>query len=203
MGIRFRWTMWAGVAVAAAAVSSAGVLAATPSSSNVSGFEIAATSTDGQFVGSIGQGTELAGGYFYANVIHQALKEQSKGSVTAICGTGEVPSSGGSSIASPCNSGNPISSVTVYLPSGNAVKGKFEYADSGGGNSNQGIVFEGNSGGTSSCPARQYFSVVDLVNFNQLHDSYEFSVTLTHYSYDLFGDCITYFATISGTMTLQ
>ena len=198
MGIRLRWTIWTGVAVAAAVVSSAGVLAAGTSSSNVSGFEIAATSTDGQFVGSIGTGTALAGGYFYANVFHQALTE----AVTAICGTGETSAT--PSPPFPCDSMDaPISTVTVDLPGGNAVTGDFEYADSGGLHSNQGIVFEGNSGGTSSCPARQYFSVADVVNFNQLHDSYEFSVTLTHYSYDFFGDCITYFATISGTMTLQ
>ena len=198
MGIRLRWAIWTGVAVAAAVVSSAGVLAAGTSSSNVSGFEIAATSTDGQFVGSIGTGTELAGGYFYANVIHQALTE----TVTAICGTGES-----SSLYAPCKDTNsPISTVTVYLPNGKSITGTFAYADVGSG-SYQGIVFKGNSGGTGTCPATQTFSVADVVTFGNQHGtqygSYEFSVILTHYSYDFFGDCITYFATISGTMTLQ
>jgi hypothetical protein len=202
MDARLRWTIWASVAAAAVLASSAGVLAdsSTPKVSSVSGFEIAATSTDGQFVGSIGKGTGLAGGYFYANVIHQALNEQSTGSVTAICGTGEVPSPGTSQSASPCNSGNPISSVTVDLPNGKSVTGQFEYADLGPDQNNQGIVFES---GTGSCPATQTFSVADVVEFGNVYGSYEFSVTLTHYSYDFFGDCITYFATISGTMTLQ
>ncbi|MGC8474081.1 MAG: hypothetical protein ACP5PW_06720 [Candidatus Dormibacteria bacterium] len=193
MDARWRWTFGASVAVAAVLASSAAVLAGTGVSS-VSGFEIAATSTDGQFVGSIGSGTKLAGGYFYANVIHQVLNEQSLGSVTAVCGTGEQ-----SSPDYPCNSlpNPPISAVTVYLPSGASVTGQFEYAASGTG-TNQGIVFES---GTGSCPSTQTFSVGDLVDFGAGYGSYEFLVTLTHYSYDLFGDCITYFATISGTMT--
>ncbi len=185
MGIRLRWTIWASVAVAAAVVSSAGVLAQTKpqTTSKVSGFEIAATSTDGQFVGSIGQGTALAGGYFYANVIHQALTE----TVTAICGTGE-------SSYYPCDSKTPqVSTVTVYLPNATSVTGTFAYAA-------KGIVF---LSGTGSCPATQTFSVADVVDFGGKYGSYEFSVTLTHYSYDLFGDCITYFATISGKMTQQ
>lgn len=192
MDARLRWTIWASVAVAAVVVSSAGVLASTRSST-VSGFEIAATSTDGQFAGSIGPGTPLGGGYFYANVIHQVLQESSGGDTTAICGTGESSSPS----PYPCDSANPepVSTVTVYLDSG-SVTGQFEYAP-------QGITFEGNSGGTSSCPSTQTFLVSDVVNFSQKYGSYDFSVTLTHYSYELFGDCITYFATISGTMTLK
>ncbi len=201
MDARWRWAIWASVAMAAVLASSAAVVADTQPAkvSSVSGFEVAATPTQGQFVGSLGKGTALAGGYFYAKVIHQTLNEQGTGSVTAVCGTGEASSI----TVSPCNSGTPMSSVTVYLTSGKAVTGEFEYADSGSDSSNRGIVFEQNVGGTPSCPSRQYFSVADVVNFSQLHSSYEFSVTLTHYSYDLFGDCITYFATISGTMTLQ
>ena len=198
MGIRLRWTIWTGVAVAAAVVSSAGVLAQTirQPPSNVSGFEIAATSTDGQFVGSIGTGTELAGGYFYANVIHQVLQESPASAVTtAICGMGESTTD-----PPPCSNTNEsgnldeFSRVTVYLPTGESITGTFAYAD-------QGIVFKGNSGGTGSCPWTQTFSVADVVEFGNEYGSYEFSVTLTHYSYDFFGDCITYFATISGTMT--
>ena len=194
MDARLRWTIWASVAVAAVVVSSAGVLASTRSST-VSGFEIAATSTDGQFAGSIGPGTPLGGGYFYANVIHQVLQESSGGDTTAICGTGESSSSSPSPY--PCDSTNPepVSTVTVYLDS-RSETGQFEYAP-------QGITFEGTSGGTSSCPSTQTFLVSDVVNFSQKYGSYDFSVTLTHYSYELFGDCITYFATISGTMTLK
>ncbi|MHB1523795.1 MAG: hypothetical protein ACYCS9_02265 [Candidatus Dormibacteria bacterium] len=198
MDARLRWMIWASVAVAAVVVSSAGVLASTGSPkqvSRVSGFEIAATSTDGQFVGSIGSGTPLGGGYFYANVIHQVLQESPGGDTTAICGTGESSSSSPSPY--PCDSTNPepVSTVTVYLDS-RSVTGQFEYAP-------QGITFEGNSGGTSSCPSTQTFLVSDVVNFSKKYGSYDFSVTLTHYSYELFGDCITYFATISGTMTLK
>jgi hypothetical protein len=191
MDARLRWTIWASVAVAAVAVSSAGVLASTRSST-VSGFEISATSTDGQFVGSIGPGTPLGGGYFYANVIHQVLQESSGGDTTAICGTGES-----SSQIAPCDSTNPepVSTVTVYLD-GRSATGQFVYAPGG-------ITFEGNSS-DNSCPSTQTFLVSATVNFNSgKYGSYDFSVTLTHYSYDLFGDCITYFATISGTMTQQ
>ncbi len=191
MDARLRWTIWASVSVAAVVVSSAGVLASTRSST-VSGFEIAATSTDGQFAGSIGPGTPLGGGYFYANVIHQVLQESNVEDTTAICGTGESASP-----YAPCDSTNPepVSTVTVYLDS-RSETGQFEYAP-------QGITFEGNSGGTSSCPSTQTFLVSDVVNFSKKYGSYDFSVTLTHYSYELFGDCITYFATISGTMTLK
>ncbi len=188
MDARLRWTIWASVAVAAVVASSAGVLASSGKSS-VSGFEIAATSTDGQFVGSIGGGTPLGGGYFYANVIHQALQESSAVD-TAICGTGESSSS---SSPSPCNSSpDPVSTVTVYLD-GRSVTGRFDYAP-------KGIVLES---GTGACPSTQTFSVADTVTFGNPLGSYLFSVTLTHYSYDLFGDCITYFATISGTMSEQ
>ncbi len=184
MGARLRWAIWGAVAAAAVVASSAGVLASTGKSS-VSGFEIAATSTDGQFVGSIGGGTPLAGGYFYANVVHQALQEGSLGAQTAICGTGESLSS-----RSPCASApGPVSTVTVYLD-GRSVTGQFKYAPGG-------IGFQS---GTGSCPSPQKFSVADTVTFGTPFSSYLFSVTLTHYSYDLFGDCITYFATISGTM---
>jgi hypothetical protein len=191
MDARLRWTIWASVAVAAVLVSSAGVLASA-GSSKVSGFEISATSTDGQFVGSIGPGTPLGGSYFYANVIHQVLQESSHGDTTAICGIGES-----SSPIVPCDSTKPgpVSTVTVYLD-GQSATGRFVYNPVG-------IEFRGNSGGTGSCPSTQTFSVSDFVNFSNKYGAYDFSVTLTHYSYDLFGDCITYFATISGTMTLQ
>jgi hypothetical protein len=189
MDARLRWTIWASVAASAVLVSSAGVLASA-GTSKVSGFEISATSTDGQFVGSIGPGTPLGGGYFYANVIHQVLQESSHGDTTAICGTGES-----ASLIAPCDSSEPVSTVTVYL-NGQSVTGQFVYAP-------QGITFKGNFGGTSSCPSTQTFSVSDVVKFSNPYGSYDFSVTLTHYSYDLFGDCITYFATISGTMTLK
>ena len=190
MDARLRWTIWASVAVAALVASSAGVLASSGKSS-VSGFEIAATSTDGQFVGSIGGGTPLGGGYFYANVIHQVLQEGSPGDQTAICGTGESSSSPTAPI--PCNSSpEPVSTVTVYLD-GRSVTGRFDYAP-------KGIVLES---GTGACPSTQTFSVADTVTFGNPLGSYLFSVTLTHYSYDLFGDCITYFATISGTMSEQ
>jgi hypothetical protein len=191
MDARLRWTIWASAAVAAVVVSSAGVLASTRwSTSTVSGFEILATPTDGQFVGSIGPGTPLGGGYFYANVIHQVLQESNTGDTTAICGTGESASQ-----IAPCDSSEPVSTVTVYL-NGQSVTGQFVYAP-------QGITFKGNFGGTSSCPSTQTFSVSDVVKFSKPYGSYDFSVTLTHYSYDLFGNCITYFATISGTMTLK
>ncbi len=190
MGARLRWTIWASGAVAALVATSAGVLASS-SESRVSGFEIAATSTDGQFVGSIGGGTQLAGGYFYANVIHQALQEGSLGDQTAICGTGEASSS--PTAPSPCaSSPGPVSTVTVYLD-GRSVTGRFDYAS-------KGIRL---LSGTGACPSPQKFSVADTVTFGNPLGSYLFSVTLTHYSYDLFGDCITYSATISGTMSQQ
>ena len=188
-----RWAIWAAVGVAAMLASSAVVLASTGSSSSVSGFEISATSTQGRFVGSIGNGTALAGGYFYADVIHQRLQEGAPGDVTAICGTGE---SSATAAPRPCSdTPNPISTVTVLLPGGSSITGQFQYADSG---PDHGIVF---LYGRGTCPAVQKFSVADIVNFGAVFGAYEFAVILTHYSYDLFGDCITYFATISGTMT--
>ncbi|MHB8324158.1 MAG: hypothetical protein ACYDHB_07025 [Candidatus Dormibacteria bacterium] len=174
--------------LAGVALALTGVMVSAQSTATVSGFEIAATSTEGQFVGNI-DGGPLAGS-FYANVYHEALS--GSGSF-AICGTEEDQSS-----PSPCSLGA-LSTVTV-LTSGGSVTGEFAYASKGITNlTNPMGVCSGRLFSTST----QTYSVVDTITFSA-SASYSFDVTLTHYLINLpksWGGCTTYAAQISGTLS--
>jgi hypothetical protein len=159
----------------------------------VSGFEISATSTDGQFVGVIGGGP-VAGG-FYANVIHDPL---SASAPVAICGTpdpsdatekSETPGS----LCDPSSTPPPISTVTVL---GGSLTGTFAEAD-------KGITNLTNPAGKCSPSlfsiTTQKYEVAGTVTFGLV--PFAFAVVLTHYLFHNFGTCQTLFATISGTLS--
>ncbi|MHB8333153.1 MAG: hypothetical protein ACYDEA_13330 [Candidatus Dormibacteria bacterium] len=178
--------------LAGVALAFTGVMVSAQSTATVSGFEIAATSTEGQFVGTI-DGGPLAGS-FYANVYHQALS--GKGTF-AICGTGD-PASGSCA-------GSAVSTVTVFTSSGSA-SGLFAYADDSSSVPPTGITNLTNPTGLCSgrlfSTSTQTYSVVDTITFSAA--SYSFDVTLTHYLINLpksWGGCTTYAAQISGTLS--
>lgn len=177
--------------LAGLAMGLTGVAVNAGSVPTVSGFEIAATATDGHFVGTI-NGGPLQGG-FYANIYHSALPT-AVGGTAAICGTGENALSHYPPV--PCSPApGPISTVTVHLATGASLVGEFAYADPG-------ITNLTNPGGVCLpqlfSTATQKFSVSDAVTFGAT--PYAFVVTLTHYLINLgrFGGCQTYFATVAG-----
>jgi hypothetical protein len=53
----------------------------------------------------------------------------------------------------------------------------------------------------ANCTNQTYRVVGDITQFNGNHTG-RFSVTLTHYRRSILGDCISYFATTNGTLTI-
>jgi hypothetical protein len=140
--------------------------AATSSAYNVSGIELAATSTQGTFAGTA-HGSEGDSAVWKAVVQHQALS-------SSCLATGCAISSGGS--FSLLN--NQLSTITGSFTGGS-------------------VTLVGQAPGCG----RQEFDVVG--NLATTAGAGVFDVTLTHYRVQLFGSCITYFATVSGSATFS
>ncbi len=150
------------IAAAAMALSAPWVGAQT--SETISGFEIAATSTVGTFVGVIGLGP-LAG-LFQAQVDHAPLSA-----------TGITPITGGT--------------LEIRLARGGTLDGSFAPAS--------GTIAPINP--EPGC-SNQTYQVTDAIQLApDPSRSVGFSVILTHHRFLFFGRCLTYFATVSGTLS--
>jgi hypothetical protein len=145
------------------------VLAATAYTENVEGVEIAATATQGQFVGVAGG--QLTG-LWRIVVDHQPLSGTTPAAIT-----------GGSLDLATVLNGSPVT-VTAGFATGSVTQSSGfigctnqQYAVSGSLNS---VGVQGAGTGTGT-----------------------FNVILTHYQARIFGRCITYSASVAGTVTLS
>jgi len=162
-----RWLGWMVPIVAAAALfSPAAAIAATTSSDSISGFEYAATSTQGRFVG-IASGA--LPGAWSVTVDHTPL------------GTSAAITDGDFHLA------------TRRDGALTAVTGDFT-----GGTVRQLSGFTG-------CVNRRYAvtGVLGDVGFGSAgRGTGRFAATLTHYRARIFGHCVTYSASVSGSLSL-
>ena len=164
-----RWLGWMCPIVAAAAalfISPASAMAATSSSDSISGYEYAATSTQGRFVG-IASGA--LPGAWSVTVDHTPL-----GTSAAI-------------------TGGDFHLATRLYGTFTAVKGEFT-----GGTVTQLSGFTG-------CVNQRYAvnGVLGDVGFGSVGSGIGvFVATLTHYRTKIFGHCVTYSASVSGSLSL-
>ena len=143
-------------------------LAAQTYTDGVSGIEIAATSTEGQFTGVAGGDLP---GYWYADVVHTPLG-------------GQAEITGGS-----------FDLYTYLHNQSTEITGTFS-----GGTVDQ-------VGGFSDCANQVYTVTGQLTSVGVVgrpdKGTGSFDATLTHYRADVLGICVTYGASISGTVVLS
>lgn len=159
----------AGMALAAVAVMQTAALAASYSDA-VSGVEIYATSTEGQFAG---QASGDLPGYWYADVIH-----------TPLSGSPETAAITGGSFYLSTTVHNQPSLVTGLFSGGSVVQ----------------------TGGFAGCTNQTYSvtgNLTDVGLYGKRHaGTGTFAAVLTHYRYEAYGYCLTYAASIAGTVNL-
>lgn len=149
----------------------------------VSGFEFQATSTQGRFAGTAsGQGTDGLWGAWSIVVDHRLLGSDTCGAPPYRC----AQITGGSF------------ALAVTSPTPEFITGNFDSQDL----HTDGIVQESGFAGCMDQRFRIRDSMHSVGTGSQHTGTGAFAAVLTHHRRTVFGSCVTYAATVSGTVSL-